>query len=223
MGYFTEMLIEAKERYGHILKERGLVMRGERADGDLNLVFRSKDGAWRLPVEILVPGKEQTGKTRAGWEDVVLTAQIYSKVKIGNTDWVGFVERQSETLEFLDGDEMSDFVSGIGGFLKETVLINNVRLEHEVASEVAAACFELTENKGVQSDEIEFKVEGGVQTLTAHDAAGQAISFVWTEKGTTGELLVDGRPVKKIRAFEYSKIENAIADHFEMRSARKFK
>jgi hypothetical protein len=124
MGYFTQILIEAKERYGHILKERGLVMRGEYEDGNLNLVFKSKGaGDWVLPVDLFVPGKRQTGKARAEWEDVELTAEVHSAVKICDTEWVGFVHQHSEQLEFLEGDDMAEFVDGIGRYLKDGVLV----------------------------------------------------------------------------------------------------
>lgn len=80
MGYYAQLLIEAKERYGHILKERGLVKRGEADGDDLTLVFRSDDGKWRLPVDISDPGKKSTGTDRAEWKDVEVSALVHSKV-----------------------------------------------------------------------------------------------------------------------------------------------
>lgn len=88
MGYFTQIMIEAKERYGHILKERNLVMRGERGGGGLTLVFRTRDpNGWRLPVELYVPGKAETRKDRAEWADVQVTAEINTEVKFGDDGW----------------------------------------------------------------------------------------------------------------------------------------
>jgi hypothetical protein len=222
MGYFTQILIEAKERYGYILKERGLVMRGERRDGDLNLVFRSKGaGDWDLPVELCVPGKGETGKARAEWEDVVLTAHIHSEVKLGDTGWIGFVPRHSETLEFLESDDMSDFVEGIASYLKECVLLPTGALEKKAAPEVAAAYFDFTETLGLDDRDIAFSTDGNVQTLTVEDGAGQSVSFVWTEKGVTGQVLVNGKTVSKMRAPESWQIHEALVHHFERRTDRK--
>lgn len=215
MGYFTQILIEAKERYGHILKERGLVMRGEHEDGNLNLVFKSAARDWVLPVEILVPGKGQTGKSRAGWEDVMLTAVVHSAVKIGETDWVGFVRRHSEQLEFLDGDDMAEFVDGIGGYLKEVVLVPYSAPVKKVAPEVAAAYFEFTGTLGVDAANIAFSTDGDRQILTTLDAAGQSVSFVWSEDRCEGEVFVDGKSVDRVPAFEYRQIQAALVEHFE--------
>ncbi len=221
MGYFTQILVESKERYGHILKERGLVMRGERQDGGLNLVFRSKGaGDWDLPVELYVPGRDETGKARAEWEDVVLTAHIHSEVKLGDTGWIGFVPRYSETLEFLDGDDMSDFAERIGAYLRECVLLPVAGLDNKVAPEVAAAYSDFTDTLGVDDRDIAFATDGNAQTLTVEDGAGRSVSFVWTEKEVTGQVVVNGRTVERMRAPEPLKIHRALSHHFERRTDR---
>ncbi len=221
MGYYAQIMIELKERFGHILKERGLVMRGERIGGELNLVFKSEDGAWRLPVEIEIPGSDDTGKPRAEWEDLKVSALIHSEVKIGKDGWVGFVERQNETLERSDCKSASQFTSAIGTYLKDCVIIPNVLLEREVAPEIAAAYFEFAEGFGVSSEDIEFTVGDGVQTVTAHDAAGQAVSFVWSRGSRYGKVLVDGICVEQTNAFDYTDIANTISEHFEQRTRRR--
>lgn len=226
MGYYTQIMIEAKERYGHILKERGLVMRGERNDGSLNLVFRSKgSGDWRLPVELYVPGKSETGKDRAEWEDVELTADIHSGVRFGDTGWVGFIPRQSEQLQYLEGDDMAEFVNGIGLYLKECILIPRGTVDKQVSPETAVAYAELSDLCGPDSSEIAFSVSADrkIQTLTVEDAAGHEVSFVWSEKGVLGQLFVDGKLVERMDRPEARHIQEAIGEHFTSRADLKFR
>ncbi|WP_114950357.1 hypothetical protein [Rhizobium phaseoli] len=215
MGYFTQIMIEAKERYGHILKERNLVMRGERADGGLTLAFRTRDpNGWNLPVELYVPGKSETRKDRAEWEDVQLTADIHSEVKFGDTGWVGYIPRQSEQLEYLEGDDMAGFVNRIGLYLKEVVLVPMHESDKEVSPEVAAAYDMFSDLCGTEGPEIAFTIGGEVQTVTVEDAAGREVSFVWRDSGSTGEILVDGKRVRRLQQPEPRQIEQAISSRF---------
>ncbi|MDX3924701.1 MAG: hypothetical protein QHC90_02665 [Shinella sp.] len=224
MGYYTQIMIEVKERYGHILKERGLVMRGERNDGSLNLIFKSKDsGNWRLPVELHVPGKSETGKERAEWEDVELTADIHTEVKFGDTGWLGFIPRQSEQLQYLEGDDMAEFLAEIGLYLKECVLVPRGNIEKQVSQETAMAYEEFSDLCGPDGPEIAFSTDGKVQTLTVEDAAGHEVSFVWIEKGVLGQVFVDGKLVERLNRPEIWHIQDAIGQHFTSRADLKFR
>ncbi len=226
MGYYTQIMIEAKERYGHILKERGLVMRGERNDGSLKLIFKSKgSGDWRLPVELYVPGKSETGKDRAEWKDVELTADIHSEVRFRDTGWVGFIPRQSEQLQYLEGGDMAEFVNEIGLYLKECVLIPRGIVEKQVSPETAMAYAELSDLRDPDGPEIAFSVSAdrNVQTLTVEDAAGHEVSFVWTEKGVFGQVLVDGKLAERLDQPESWHIQDAIGEHFTSRADLKFR
>lgn len=198
MGYFTQIMIEAKERYGSILKERHLVMRGEREDGGLTLVFRTRDpNGWRLPVELYVPGKAETRKDRAEWEDVQVTAEINAEVKFGDAGWFGYIPRQFEQEQYLEGDDMASFVNAIGVYLKEVVLVPLHENEKEISPEVAMAYEEFSDLCGPNGPEIAFFTDGKVETLTVDDAAGREVRFAWRESGV-GLLHVDGKQVRRM-------------------------
>lgn len=224
MGYYTQIMIEAKERYGHILKERNLVMRGERNDDNLILVFkRNGPGDWRLPVELHVPGKSETGRDQAVWEDVELTADIHQEVTFGDTGWVGFISRQSEQLQYLDGDDMSKFIEQIEQYIKECVVIPYGDVENRVSPETAMAYADLSDLSGAEAPEIQFLTDGNVQTLTVEDAAGQLVRFAWNEKKVAGEIYVDGRLAERLNKPESWEIQDGLSRHFTTRTDLKFR
>lgn len=213
MGYFTQIMIEAKERYGHILKERNLVMRGEREDGGLTLVFRTRDpDGWRLPVELYLPGKAETRKDRAEWEDVQVTAEINTEVKFGDAGWFGYIPRQFEQEQYL-GDDMASFFNAIGVYLKEVVLVPLHENEKEISPEVAMAYEEFSDLCGPNGPEIAFFTDGKVETLTVDDAAGREVRFAWRESGV-GLLHVDGKQVRRMEHPAPWEIQRAIGKHF---------
>jgi len=214
MGYFTQIMIEAKERYGHILKERNLVMRGERGDGGLTLVFRTRDpNGWRLPVELYLPGKAETRKDRAEWEDVQVTAEIHTEVKFGSAGWFGYIPRQFEQEQYLEGDDMALFVNAIGVYLKEVVLVPLHESDKEISQEVAMAYEEFSALCGPNGPEIAFSTDGNVETLTVEDAAGREVSFAWRCSGL-GQLHVDGKQVRRMKHPAAWEIQRAIGKHF---------
>jgi hypothetical protein len=214
MGYFTQIMIEAKERYGHILKERNLVMRGERGGGGLTLVFRTRDAnGWRLPVELYVPGKAETRKDRAEWTDVQVTAEINTEVKFGDDGWFGYIPRQFEQEQYLTGDDMALFVNAIGVYLKEVVLLPLHESDREVSQEVAMAYEEFSDLCGPDGPEIAFSTDGKVETLTVEDATGREVSFAWRESGV-GQLHVDGKQVRRLEHPAAWEIQRAIGKHF---------
>ncbi|MEP9373311.1 hypothetical protein [Mesorhizobium sp. KR1-2] len=216
MGYYTHIMIEAKARYGHILRDRNLVMRGKRDGDSLTLVFKRKGpGDWKLPVELHVPGKSETGRDQALWEDVQLTADIHQEVTFGDAGWVGFICRQSERLEYLHGDDMSKFIEQIGLYIKECSVIPYGEVENRVSPETAMAYADLIDLIGAEDPGIQFSTDGNLQTLTVEDAAGQqSVSFAWNEKKVAGEIYVDGKLAERLERPESWEIQDALSRHF---------
>ncbi|WP_421365864.1 hypothetical protein [Agrobacterium tumefaciens] len=211
--YFAPLMIDIKQRFGHILKERGLFMRGEASDGDLSLEFRTEHEKRKLTVSLDVQGKAETGAEVARWEHATLSAEIYEEVKLGDTGYYCFLHRQHDSVDPIDFDTEEEFVAEVGAYLEECVIVNFAVDDFYVHDEIALAYLALVDLLEPEPPEFSIERKGEGEHLTTTDAEGKVLTFV-KSSGEDLEISVDGKIVKKLNQPSQWHIEEVLADHF---------
>ncbi|WP_421406606.1 hypothetical protein [Agrobacterium tumefaciens] len=211
--YFAPLMIDIKQRFGHILKERGLVMRGKEYDGDLSLKFQIDHDKRKLTVSLDVQGKADTGAEAARWEHTSLSAQIHEEVKLGDTGYYCYLYREDHTVDPTDFDTEEDFVAEVGAYLQECVIVNFAVDDFAVHDEIALAYLALVDLLEPEPPQFSIERKGKSEHLTATDAEGKVLTFA-ISPGKALEISVNGEIVNKLNQTSRWHIEEVLADHF---------
>jgi hypothetical protein len=212
--YFAPIMIDIKERFGHILKERGLVMRGSEHKGELNLEFRTGDENRRLAIRLDIRSKTDTRAKAARWKHASLTATIYEEVRLGDTGYYCFVDRQFDQVDPLDFDTEEEFAAEVGAYIKECVIVNFGEDEFAVADEIAKAYLAISEKFEPDAPEFKFERIEGDERLTVTDAAGRTLAFTVLDKKCVLQVSVDGEVVTEMSEPAQWKVNEVVDDHF---------
>lgn len=212
--YFAPIMIDIKERFGHILKERGLVMRGEEHKGHLSLEFRTADENRRLAITLDIHGKSDTRAKAAKWEHTSLRAEIYEEVRLGDTGYHCFVHRQYDQIDPLDFDREEEFAAEVGAYLKECVIVNFGKDEFAVSEEIAKAYVAVARKFEPDAPELRFERIGGDERLTVTDAVGRTLAFTVLDKKCDLQVSVDGELVKEMSEPAQWRVNEVVDDHF---------
>jgi hypothetical protein len=211
--YFAPIMIDIKKRLGHILQERGLVMRGEESGGELSLNFQTDDKDRRLDISLTVQGKSDTKARSARWEHAYLTADIYEDVRLGDTGYYCHLHRCQHEVYPDDFDTEEDFIAEVGAYLQECMIVNFGYDDSHVANEIAVIYLELVDIFAPTPPEFNFERKGKEQHLTVSDAEGKVFDFA-TAPGGILQVSINGTVIEEIYEAEQWHIQEVLSGHF---------
>lgn len=210
--YYAPLMIDIKKRFGHIMKERGLVVRGEAGEDSLSLEFRSESGNRKLTLRLDIEGATETGLEVARWEHASLSAHIHEEVKLGDTGYYCFLYRDHHTVDPMDFDREEEFATEVGAYLQECVIVNFAKDDFAVNEATALTYLALVDMFEPEAPPFSIERKGKTELLTITDAAGKVLTFA--SKSRDLQISVDGRAVSKLSEPAQWKIEEVLGDHF---------
>ncbi|MDQ0420916.1 hypothetical protein J2045_001943 [Peteryoungia aggregata LMG 23059] len=212
-------MVDIKNRFGHILKERGLVMRGQAGDDSLTLEFRSEYGNRKLPIRLDIDGPSDTGAEVATWEHASLSAQIHEDVTLGDTGYYCHLYREDHNVDSMEFDTEEEFAAEVGAHIQECVIVNFAKDDFAVNDAIALTYLALADIFEPGAPPFSIERRGKTELLTITDLAGKVLTFASTSCEL--EISVNGKVVSKLCEPAQWKVEEVIADHFT--TAQNFK
>lgn len=212
--YFAPIMIDIKNRFGHILKERCLVMRGKEEGGGLSLEFRMEHENRKLPIRLDVRGKSDTRAKAARWKHTSLSAHIHEDVRLGDTGYHCFLYRDHHNVDPTEFDTEEEFAAEVGAYLEECVIVNYDEDDFAVGDEIALTYLALVDMFAPEPPPFRIEKKGEGEMLTIVDAEGKVLTFTYYP-GRDLEIAVNGEVVKRLSGeLAQHDIEEVLGDHF---------
>ncbi len=112
----------------------------------------------------------------------------------------------------MDFDTKEEFVTEVGAYLQECVIVDFAEDDSAVDEEIALTYLALVDMFEPEAPPFSVERKGETELMTITDAAGKVLTFA--SKACELRISVDGKAVSKLSEPAQWKIEEVLGDHF---------